>query len=200
MIRIDFSVAIAGYLFLILLLVIGHWIFYNYYRSSHLSNTSRYLKQCPYCTFLFFDYKKASMVTCPQCKSYITQDISRTKERDMKGEKKKMAGRHHKQNESGIVLVTVLMVVIVMIILVVSVMSVNVSEVIVTQRVEDRIKAEQLAKGAFWLNYSNVNSGLPVENPPPVDLDGKSYTATTTLNPDGSGPNSTDPLSTNVAY
>ena len=55
MIKINFSSAISIYLSFSLFLVFAFWIFYNFRRNGIL-NEAEYLHQCPYCTYLFFDY------------------------------------------------------------------------------------------------------------------------------------------------
>lgn len=91
MLRITFSSAIAVYLCFSIFLVLILWIFYNYRRSGILNET-KYLQQCPYCTYLFFDYRqekeppgparekqagsrengrKGELLICPRCQSYI---------------------------------------------------------------------------------------------------------------------------------
>jgi hypothetical protein len=56
MIKISFSSAISIYLSVSIFLVFALWVFYNYYRSG-ISNETKYLQQCPYCTYLFFNYQ-----------------------------------------------------------------------------------------------------------------------------------------------
>jgi len=70
MIVIDFSQAIALFISFILVLVFGAWISYTYADKNTLYQTN-YLQRCPYCTFIFFTYKKEELQTCPRCKSYI---------------------------------------------------------------------------------------------------------------------------------
>ena len=82
-----------------------------------------------------------------------------------------------KMNNSGIVLVTVLMMSVIMMILVIGVIGTNVSSVTSGQRQIDRIKGEQLARGYAAVRYSKFNQN-PSESPvtsPPVTLDGKPY-------------------------
>lgn len=55
MIKIDFSSAISLYLSFSIFLVFALWIFYNY-RKSDILNEAKYLQQCPYCTYMFFNY------------------------------------------------------------------------------------------------------------------------------------------------
>ena len=71
MIRIDAVQFISCALSIFLLLVFILWIFYNYKDSGKLSDNSENLAQCPYCTFVFFEYKKEALSVCPRCKSYI---------------------------------------------------------------------------------------------------------------------------------
>ena len=91
MLKINFSSAIAAYLCLSIFLVFIMWIFYNYHRDGILNET-KYLQQCPFCTYLFFDYRqgkpsphwtrktqedsidsrqKSDVLKCPRCQSYI---------------------------------------------------------------------------------------------------------------------------------
>jgi len=72
MIKIDLVVAISVFLFFILLLVIGQWLSYNTHQENRsFISESRYLFQCSFCTFLFFDYTETNIKKCPNCKSYI---------------------------------------------------------------------------------------------------------------------------------
>ena len=74
MIHIDFSLAITIYLFLTTVLAIGHWIFYTYNDKDTQATQSKYLEQCPYCTYLFFDYTDTKLKICPRCESYIAAE------------------------------------------------------------------------------------------------------------------------------
>jgi len=69
MIKIDFSSAISIYLCLSIFLVFILWIFYNYRRDGILNET-KYLQQCPYCTYMFFNY---ALETSPK-----VQDIKKS--------------------------------------------------------------------------------------------------------------------------
>ena len=77
MINIDLSVAITIFLFITILLVIGHWIFYTYREERYPAGEAKYLHQCPYCTYIFFDYDEAVLKICPRCESYITTSEER---------------------------------------------------------------------------------------------------------------------------
>ena len=71
MITIDFAFAVAIFLFVAILLVIGWWIFYTYKDEESMRIESKNLQQCPYCTYLFFDYSADNFAICPRCESYI---------------------------------------------------------------------------------------------------------------------------------
>ena len=80
------------------------------------------------------------------------------------------------QNETGMVLVTVVMVILVMSILLTAILSQNLSQVSVGQSHVDQIKAQELAIGAFWkaqADMTNVAGDPTVAN---EDLDGKRFT------------------------
>ncbi len=62
MIKIDFSSAIAIYLSFSIVLVFVLWLFYTMRRGDILNET-KYLQQCPYCTYMFFNYRLAEDVS-----------------------------------------------------------------------------------------------------------------------------------------
>jgi len=93
MIKINFSYAISLYLCISIIVVFIVWIFYNYRRDGILNET-KYLQQCPYCTYIFFSNasritkekrfntgqlsesangqeEKNRVLACPRCHSYI---------------------------------------------------------------------------------------------------------------------------------
>lgn len=72
MIKIDFIIAISLYLFLSILLVITSWMFYNWKEETDMVYDVKYMVQCPYCVYLFFDYYELNLKMCPNCKSYFT--------------------------------------------------------------------------------------------------------------------------------
>ena len=70
-------------------------------------------------------------------------------------------GSHHmlrkwRNNQLGVVLISVLAISIAMIIVALSVLNTNVNLTLSGQRQIDRIKAEQIAKGQFWRNHSSL--------------------------------------------
>ena len=91
MFKISFSSAIAFHLCFSIFLVFTLWIFYNSRRYG-ISKETKYLQQCPYCTYLFFEYAAENsqtvrlegsggkgaeeapakrILSCPRCKSYL---------------------------------------------------------------------------------------------------------------------------------
>ena len=82
MITLDFSLSVAIFSSLALALVLGRWIIYTY----HVDGEASFLQKkedlivCPYCTHLFFDYRKQKVKICPRCESYVETDETKTKE------------------------------------------------------------------------------------------------------------------------
>ena len=62
MIKINFSSAISMYLCFSIFLVFTFWIFYNLRRNGILNET-KYLHQCPYCTYIFFNYTSTAVAS-----------------------------------------------------------------------------------------------------------------------------------------
>lgn len=71
MIKIDIAAAVSIYLCLSIFLVFLLWIFYNFREPSAKGKTD-HLRQCPYCTHVFFNDKAEGVAVCPQCQSYIS--------------------------------------------------------------------------------------------------------------------------------
>ncbi len=104
-----------------------------------------------------------------------------------------------KYNESGIILLTVIMLVMAMSTLAIGIFGVMGSQGLLGQNQVDKIKAEQLAKGATYLRYMNnvSNAGTPALK---ETLDGKDFTITFSTGGVGSGPENTTPHIVSVAY
>ena len=83
---------------------------------------------------------------------------------------------HRLERREGIVLVTVVIMTMVMMILAVAIMSANSNQSLSNQHQVERIKAEQLAKGAFWYNYMSLAVLNSTATPPAETLDLKLYT------------------------
>ena len=82
-----------------------------------------------------------------------------------------------RDNESGIILVTVLLLTIVLSILAIGILSLNISRVTTSQSVVDSIKADYLARGAFIYEYQQNTLGeFAGAYPSAEGLDGKTFT------------------------
>jgi transposase-like protein len=71
-IPIDAHWAAALYIFFVLVVVIGKWIFYNLNDEATILGRSQFLEECPYCTHVYFDYRRTRLKVCPRCQSYLT--------------------------------------------------------------------------------------------------------------------------------
>lgn len=84
-ILIDLSWFIATFLFIVLLLVIGHWLMYTSNRMDHeRMRYSDVMRQCYYCNLVFFDFKNKDLVRCPRCHSYLEKSTA-TRNKNMEG-------------------------------------------------------------------------------------------------------------------
>ncbi len=79
MIKIDLFLAITLFISFSIVIVFIFWLFYNGGHAQD-SDNAQWLKQCPYCTCVFFHYSSnqgesigdgKGMLKCPHCKSYI---------------------------------------------------------------------------------------------------------------------------------
>ncbi len=83
-------------------------------------------------------------------------------------------------NDAGFVIVAVIIITLVMLVIAVGIVSLNSSSAISTQHQIDRIKMEQLGKGAHWVNYMTLlQNGTPI-NGLTTQMDGKTYQVTVT--------------------
>ena len=109
--------------------------------------------------------------------------------------------RDLKQNEKGVVFITVLMIIIVMMTLAISVISVNVSQVMVTEGETKRLQAEILAMGALTRAFANQMSPSPGNNISyPQTLGNITFNLTANLANCPSCPYSTNSLNIYVTY
>ncbi len=79
MIKIDFFLVMALLISFSIFIVFIFWLFYNRRDTQNFDN-AEWLKQCPYCTYVFFYYPSSEekdgsagtkLLKCPHCKSYI---------------------------------------------------------------------------------------------------------------------------------
>ncbi len=71
MIVMDFSWAVALYMMGGLGVVFLPWLFYNYTETRPVREAPEDIRQCPFCTGVFFVYSDKDIHTCPACGSYI---------------------------------------------------------------------------------------------------------------------------------
>ena|SRR3989338_6008299 len=102
-------------------------------------------------------------------------------------------------NESGVILIAILVLSVVIMIFAFGLVSVHSSQAISAQHQIDRIKSEQLAKGAHWYNYmSLVTAGTP-DTAPNETLDGKQFQVQ--VNPSGGAhPNGPPEYNIDIQY
>lgn len=79
MIKIDFSWAVTIFMMISCILVFVLWAFYTSKREEVVEGEMKQVQQCPYCTYIFFDYGSLTSITaCPRCHSLIAtqEDVS----------------------------------------------------------------------------------------------------------------------------
>lgn len=69
-----------------------------------------------------------------------------------------------KNNEDGVIFVTVILIILVMMVLTVSILSLNTSQIRVTEDEVKRVQAEVLAMGTVGLTFANQLSDSPNDN------------------------------------
>jgi len=75
MITFEFNAFLAGCLTVPLVLAIGLWMFYTLKREREMGfSYKQFFMQCPYCTYVYFDYIERSVPVCPRCKSFLERD------------------------------------------------------------------------------------------------------------------------------
>ena len=108
--------------------------------------------------------------------------------------------RKIRQDNSGVIMVTVLVLVLVMSVVAIGILGVNISQVSTSQSVVDTIKAEQLAMGAFYQYHQRRIEGLVTNSSPiPISLDGKTYTVGVE-NQGNLGPNNANQIEVTVNF
>ena len=101
--------------------------------------------------------------------------------------------RYDRSNESGMVMIMVLMVTIIIMIYSIGILTRGASQVISSEDQVDHIKAEQLAIGAYAKTYTDLASGSALPGTFTETLDNKVYNVTVTDN-GNTGPNNTNTL------
>jgi len=72
MIRVDFLLAISIYLSILLLFLLGLWISTDNKNeiAKNMHQDTKFVLQCPICSFIYYDYTNTAISICPRCKSY----------------------------------------------------------------------------------------------------------------------------------
>ncbi len=97
-----------------------------------------------------------------------------------------------RRNESGMVLIMVLMVTIIIMVYTIGILTRGASHVISAEDQVDHIKAEQLAIGAYAKTYSDLAAGGAMPGTLTETLDNKTFSVSVTAA--NTGPNSTNTL------
>ena len=71
MIPIDFVWAVSLFISAAITVVYLFWLVYTYSESDQIQDSSEFIR-CMYCNHIFFNYKKAEMISCPLCRSLIS--------------------------------------------------------------------------------------------------------------------------------
>ncbi len=104
------------------------------------------------------------------------------------------------KNESGMVLIMVLMAITVMMVFSIGIVSRSVSQVVSSEEQVDRIKAEQFAIGAFAKIYSDRAAGAPPTFTTLVaTMDNKTYMVNV-VDGGGGGINNTNTITVTAVY
>lgn len=106
---------------------------------------------------------------------------------------------HRKNNESGMVLIMVLMVTIIIMVYSIGILSRGASQVLSAEDQVDHIKAEQLTIGAYAKAYTDMAGGSSMPGSFNENLDGKTYAVVVTSQ-GSTGPNNTNTLTFNTTF
>lgn len=106
------------------------------------------------------------------------------------------------KNNQGFTLILSTVLVFTLTILALSVLSLTQSEHNLGQAQIDRIKADQLAKGALFKQFATaISNGQPFQNESGTEnLNGKNFNYNVSINNDGSGPLGSDPVTIVISY
>ena len=70
MIRIDFSLAIAWYIVLLINSILALWLIARKEKDKDLSLDERFIWFCSVCTYTYINTKEDTISACPRCGSY----------------------------------------------------------------------------------------------------------------------------------
>ncbi len=104
-----------------------------------------------------------------------------------------------KRNDSGMVMIMVLMVTIIIMVYSIGILSRGATQVLSAEDQVDRIKADQLTMGAYAKTYTDMAAGSAMPTTFTETLDGKAYTVAVT-NGGATGPNNTNTLTITTTF
>jgi len=102
------------------------------------------------------------------------------------------------KNQKGSILIAVSMLSLVMVIIAIGIVTLSSSQSLSNRHQIERIKAEQVVKGAFWYNYMSLITNNTPDMPDDEILDNKKFVPT--LAAPTSGPNGTTAYDIVVDY
>ena len=79
MIRLDFNIAVAALLSLVIVLMLGAWMGERAHRRDRKGledDPARDIRQCPYCRHMCVNDQRGKVMICPVCKSYFEEEAS----------------------------------------------------------------------------------------------------------------------------
>ncbi|KPK38422.1 MAG: hypothetical protein AMJ78_10035 [Omnitrophica WOR_2 bacterium SM23_29] len=85
MIVLEFSFAVALYIFLTTIALLLYWLFFEkakYFKDYSLSD--RHVWQCSICTYFYIDSKHTTISVCPRCGSY-NEKVTTSFQKEVKG-------------------------------------------------------------------------------------------------------------------
>jgi hypothetical protein len=70
MIKIDFSLAVALYIFLFISIILIAWMFGRRQKDKDLSLDPKFIWHCAVCTYTYINTKEEKISLCPRCQSF----------------------------------------------------------------------------------------------------------------------------------
>ena len=70
MISIDFSLAVALYLVLLISIILVVWLFTKIQKDKNLPLDPKFIWFCSICTYTYINTKEEAISICPRCGSY----------------------------------------------------------------------------------------------------------------------------------
>ncbi len=74
-ITIEFTLATAAFFSFVVVLVYCLWLFYTKSNEDKSEPSAEHVHQCPYCLYIFVQYKSSPIWKCPRCNSLLEKGI-----------------------------------------------------------------------------------------------------------------------------